>query len=206
MTSRLCDTNSLLQDDFEQHRDALLEIERRSRVISDIERQLRDADQISQAKNMLQYESAQFLVSELWHTASLSRKKVFELREKVFGAGGRRLPPGKHGAHGQFNRMQWTLDGERRLVDYLGRTEDEVKEESRVNIAGVTMHPRPPEGEEADVVENPSIKPMWLLRFFTSWGARWSALRVGGAHATASIQGNDAAPTQGGEEITQNGH
>lgn len=152
---------------------------------------------------MLQYESAQFLVSELWHTASLSRKKVFELREKVFGAGGRRLPPGKHGAHGQFNRMQWTFDGERRLVDYLGRTEDEVKEESRVNIAA--MHPRPPEGEEADVVENPSIRPMWLLRFFASWGARWSALRVGGAQASATTQGSDAAPAEGSEEITQKG-
>jgi len=29
--------------------------------------------------------------------------------------------------------------------------------------------------EEGDVVENPGIKPMRLLRFFTSWGARWSA-------------------------------
>lgn len=203
LTSSLCTTNNLLQSDFERHKDTLLEIERKSKVISEIEGQLYKADQSSQAKNMLQYESAQFLMSELWHTASLSRKKIFELREKVFGAGGRRLPPGKHGAHGGFNRVQWTLDGERRLVDYLGRTEDEVEEENRVDIPGVTIHPPPPDEEEMDVVENPSIKPMWLLRFFTSWGARWSALRVGGAQATSQAS-TPAAPAESSDEITQN--
>jgi len=210
LTSTLSNTNSSLQSDFEEHRDALLEIERRSRVIPEMEGQLYQADQISQAKNMLEYESAQFLISELWHTASLSRKKVFELREKVFGAGGRRLPPGTHGAHGRFNRVQWTLDGERKLVDYLGRTEDEAEEENRGYLAGVALHPPPPAGEEADVVEHPSIKPMWLLRFFTSWGARWSALRVGGAHTTGT-QGNKqdgtedkAAPAESGEGVTRN--
>lgn len=171
-----------MENDFELHKDVIQEIERRAKVTSEIEEQVIQTDAITQEKNTLHYESAQFLISELWHTASLSRKKVFELREKVFGAGARRLPPGKHGAHGRFNRVQWTLDGERRLVDYLGRTEEDAEEENRVDVAGrLAVPPPPPEEEEEDVVELPGIKPMWLLRFFTSWGARWSALRVGGA-------------------------
>ncbi|KAJ3560245.1 hypothetical protein NP233_g10966 [Leucocoprinus birnbaumii] len=199
LTSTLCTTNSLLQNDFELHRDVILEIERRAQVISDIESQMYQADAITQAKNTLRYESAQFLISELWHTASLSRKKVFELREKVFGAGTRRLAPGVHGAHGRFNRLQWTMDGERRLVDYLGRTEEEAEEENRVNVAGLTRPPTPPEEEEENVVEHPGIKPMWLLRFFTSWGARWSALRVGGGQqqAAAASATQDSASGSG---------
>lgn len=190
----------MLQDDFEHHKDAIVEIERRAKVIPEIDAQVYKADQIAQAKNTLQYESEQFLIPELWHTASLSRKKVFELREKVFGAGGRRLPPGKHGAHGRFNRIQWRLDGERRLVDYLGRTESEAEEENRVDIPGVAMSLPPPEDEEEDVVEHPSIKPMWLLRFFTSWGARWNTLKVGGAQAGA--QGNGKGQDGAADKVT----
>ena len=164
----------MLQDDFELHKDAIVETERRVRVISEIEGQDRQTGSITQAKNTLQYESAQFLISELWHTASLSRKKVFELREKVFGAGGRRLPPGKHGAHGRYDRVQWTLNGERRLVDYLGRTEEEAEEENRVDVVGSALTQPPPLTDDTGegVIEHSGIKPIWLLRFFTSWGAR----------------------------------
>ncbi|KXN89570.1 Protein STB6 [Leucoagaricus sp. SymC.cos] len=162
---------------------------------SALEGRVLQADSITQATNTLQYESAQFSISEVWHTASLSRKKVFELREKVFGTGGRRLPSGKHGAHGRFNRVQWTLDGNRRLVDYLGRTEDEAEEENRVKVPGVAVHPPPPDDEEEEVVEHAGMKPMWLLRFFTTWGARWSALRVGGGHHTAAQDSSSGPAT-----------
>jgi hypothetical protein len=62
-------------------------------------------------------------------------------------------------------------------VDYLGRTESEAEEESELEQrGGVRMDsPSPEKEEEGDVVAHPGIKPMWLLRFFTSWGARWSA-------------------------------
>ncbi|KAF5363541.1 hypothetical protein D9756_000366 [Leucocoprinus leucothites] len=198
LTSTLYTTNSLLQNDFELHKDAILEIERRAKVISEIEDQVLQMDAITQTKNTLHYESAQFLISELWHTASLSRKKVFELREKVFGAGGRRLPSGVNGAHGRFNRVQWTMDGERRLVDYLGRTEEEAEEENRVNVVGLARPPPPPEEDEENVVEHPGIKPMWLLRFFTSWGARWSALRVGSGQQQTAAATQDSEPATDG--------
>lgn len=106
---------------------------------------------------------------------------MFALREKVFGTGGRRLPEGVHGAHGPFNRLQWTLDGRERLVDYLGRTESEAEEESglehlrRDGGVRVDRAENEEEEEDDDLVAHPGIKPMWLLRFFTSWGARWSA-------------------------------
>jgi len=62
-------------------------------------------------------------------------------------------------------------------VDYLGRTESEAEEESgleHLRRGGVRVD-RAENEEEEDVVAHPGIKPMWLLRFFTSWGARWSA-------------------------------
>jgi len=54
----------------------------------------------------------------------------------------------------------------------LGRTESEVEEEEGLEAMGIAEHV---DEEEEDVVENPRIKPMWLLRFFTSWGTRWSS-------------------------------
>lgn len=132
---------------------------------------------------------------DLWHIATPPRQKVLELREKVFGTGGRRLPPGVHGAHGRFNRLQWTLDGQERLVDYLGRTESEAEEESSVDPN--SMFTMPP---EEDLVEHPGIKPMWLLRFFTSWGARWGAptlSREGSDQHSGTAKTNGAAVVEG---------
>ena len=107
--------------------------------------------------------------------------------------GGRRLPPGAHGAHGRFNRLQWTLDDRERLVDYLGRTEEEAAEENLVDPHSLFIIP--PEEEEEDVVEHPGIKPMWLLRFFTSWGARWGAAAV--PSEQAERKGTDKAEANG---------
>ena len=128
---------------------------------------------MAQETKALQYESGQFRPEYLWRVASPARRRTLELREKVFGTG-RRLPQGVSGAHGRFNRLQWTLDGEGRLVDSLGRDESEVEEEAALGdllgfLEGVE------EEEEGDVVEHPRLKPTWLLRFFTSWGARWGA-------------------------------
>lgn len=127
------------------------------------------ADMTTQETKTLVYEAEQFRVPDLWHMASPPRQKVLTLREKVFGTGGRRLPTGVHGAHGRFNRLQWTLDGRERLVDQLGRTESEAEEDSKVDPNGEFTFT--PGEDEEDVVEHPGIKPMWLLRFFTSWGA-----------------------------------
>lgn len=160
---------------YDTHAEALQAIDAGAKIIPQIEEATIQTDKFTQATNALQYESSQFNVSELWQAASPSRHKVFALREKVFGTGGRRLPPGVNGAHGSYNRLQWTLDGQRRLVDYLGRTEEEAEEERRIDPHGVMGGGMPEEDDDEDVVEHPGIKPMWLLRFFTSWGARWSA-------------------------------
>lgn len=156
-------------------------------MIADIDAEASKADKISQAQNTISYETQQFLVRELWHIASPPRRTTFAMRDKVFGMGGRRLPPGKHGAHGRFNRLQWTLDGQERLVDHLGRTESEAEEENAVDIEGFHL---PPTEDEEEVVKHPAIRPMWLLRFFTSWGAKWGATETdteGNAKATSEI-------------------
>jgi hypothetical protein len=171
ITSSLSTTNASLREDYHSHQQALSGIGTRTQVIAQIEAELLKAEMTTQERKTLRYESEQFRVDDLWHMASPPRQKVLDLREKVFGTGGRRLPTGVRGAHGRFNRVQWTLDGGERLVDLMGRTESEVEEEAGFEARGISMHV---EEEEEDVVEHPGIKPMWLLRFFTSWGTKWS--------------------------------
>ncbi|KAJ7276422.1 hypothetical protein B0H12DRAFT_1318853 [Mycena haematopus] len=188
LTASLSNVNTRLREDYQNHARALLEVEQQTKAIADIDVEASKAYKISQAQNTLSYETQQFQVRELWHIASPPRHTTFALRDKVFGMGGRRLPPGKHGAHGRFNRLQWTLDGRERLVDHLGRTESEAEEESVTeDIEG--FHSPPAEDEE--VVKHPAIRPMWLLRFFTSWGARWGA---SGPNAETK-EGSEPAPS-----------
>ena len=140
---------------------------------------------MAQETKALQYESGQFRPEYLWRVADPARRKTLELREKVFGTG-RRLAQGVSGAHGQFNRLQWTLDGKGRLVDSFGRDESEVEEEA--TLGHLAEFPGGVEDEdEEDVVEHPSLKPTWLLKFFTSWGARWGA-------STAILKKSDDPP------------
>ncbi|KAG6900955.1 hypothetical protein C0993_004392 [Termitomyces sp. T159_Od127] len=187
LTSTLSATNSQLREDYTTHAPFISELDTHTQVIANIDIENAKADKTSQATNTLRYEAEQFRVPDLWHAAMPSRQKVFALREKVFGTGGRRLPPGVHGAHGRFNRLQWTLDGKERLVDHLGRTESEAEEEE----PGMPYLGSQEEDEDEDVVQHPGIKPMWLLRFFTSWGAKW------GVFAAASSQSSDEASKQG---------
>ena len=145
------------------HLDAVRELGARSGVFSELDSENVKVDERLQATNALRYETEQVVLSELWHTASQSRHKVFEVRDKVFGTDRRRLARGMHGAHGKFNRVQWTVDGQKRLVDAVGRTESEAEEERKI------VEESEAESEADEVVEHPGIKPMWLLRFFTSW-------------------------------------
>lgn len=190
LTASLSETNTRLREDYQKHARALLEVEQQTKAIADIDIEASKAYKITQAQNTISYETQQLQVRELWHIASPPRHTTFALRDKVFGMGGRRLPPGKHGAHGRFNRLQWTLDGQERLVDHLGRTESEAEEESVAeDFEGFHLPPT----EDEEVIKNPTMRPMWLLRFFTSWGAKWGAF---GPHADAT------ATAQGGSRST----
>lgn len=187
------------------------EIEERAGVLADLDAETARAERIFQATNTLSYETEQFRVRDLWQTASPSRRKVFEMREKVFGAGGRRLPAGMHGAHGPYNRLQWTLGGEKRLVDHIGRTESEAEEEEELDrgprisrpLEQIVLEEEETEGEEEEnVVKHPTIKPMWLLRFFTSWGARWSA--AASSTPAQAVPVSDAAVKSEDAEVKAN--
>jgi hypothetical protein len=123
----LSETNSTLRDEYQEHNQKLSPFVARGSVISEVESIRLKADSMAQETKALQYESSQFRPEYLWRVAEPARRRTFELREKVFGTG-RRLPQGVSGAHGQFNRLQWTLDGQGRLVDSLGRDESEVEE------------------------------------------------------------------------------
>lgn len=173
LESSLSTASSLLREDYESHHEFIASLDPAG-VFADISGEYKKAEEISQQTKTLMYESKQFDIADLWHAADHSRQKVFELRHKVFGrTGGRRLPHGVHGAHGPFNRLQWTLDGKPRLVDIYGRTETEVEEE--IQADPYRQFSLPVQEEEDDVVEHPNIKPMWLLQLFTRWGTRWHA-------------------------------
>ena len=175
MTQNLSESNASLREDYQAHVSLLAEIESQTKVMAEVDTQRLHANVTTQDTNTLLYESALFDLGALWETASPPRRKVLALREKVFGTGGRRLPRAMHGAHGQFNRLQWTLDERERLVDWLGRTESEAEDEDAVQVARVSA----PLGEddEEDVVEHPAMKPVWLLRFFETWGVRWGSAK-----------------------------
>ncbi|KAI0695729.1 hypothetical protein BC835DRAFT_1272898 [Cytidiella melzeri] len=173
LTTTLSASNSSLRMDQTSKQAAIDALQSRAGVLQDIEAMRAHADAMTQETNALAYESAQFLVDDLWHMAAAPRQKVLTVRERVFGTG-RKLPQGVSGAHGRFNRVQWTLDGNTRLVDIHGRTESEVEEEAGLPWSRGAYH----EDDEGDVVEHANLKPTWLLRFFNYWGSKWGTSRT----------------------------
>jgi hypothetical protein len=161
----------------------------RANVINDIESARSKADSTTQDTNALRYESEQLRVGDLWHLANPPRRKVLELREKVFGTG-RRLPQGVSGAHGRFNRLQRTIDGEGRLVDWLGRTESEVEEESDLEDAIPSLE----EEDEGDVVEHAQLKPTWLLTLFRGGVRGWGSTSVTKKVETEGAESSKSPP------------
>ncbi|KAI9063225.1 hypothetical protein FKP32DRAFT_1592689 [Trametes sanguinea] len=175
LATRLSAQNAHLLAQHEGVRPARAELDARAGELHQLEALRTEAEALTQETNALAYESAQFLVEDLWHMAAQPRQRVLALREKVFGTG-RRLPQGVRGAHGPFSRVQWTLDGRERLVDRLGRTESEAEEEEELpHLPGMEVD----EEEEVDAVEHQSLKPTWLLRFFNYWGSKLGLGRGG---------------------------
>ncbi|KAI6164879.1 hypothetical protein EDD17DRAFT_1473857 [Pisolithus thermaeus] len=139
----------------------------------------------------LQYETAQLRVGEMWAGTRALRAKVWELRAKVFGDGLTTSANTSVGASGSSRLrrrssrirerdrrlVQWTLDGNKRLVDANGRTEQEAEEDRRAAGGHESVSGR---AEEEDEEERQWVMPMWLLRMLTSWGSRLGFLRRGG--------------------------
>ncbi|KAI0638204.1 hypothetical protein C8Q77DRAFT_1187759 [Trametes polyzona] len=169
LAARLDAQNAQLRADHDGVRGgALAALDARAGELPRLEALRTEAEALTQETHALAYESAQFLVEDLWHMAAQPRQRVFALREKVFGTG-RRLPQGVRGAHGPFSRVQWTLDGKERLIDRLGRTESEAEEEDELPpLPGMDLAA----DEEVDAIEHQNLKPTWLLRFFNYWGGR----------------------------------
>lgn len=201
--SHLSAQNAQLRADYEGARGDLAELDARAGELQRLEALRTEAETLTQETNALAYESAQFLVEDLWHMAAQPRQRVLTLREKVFGTG-RRLPQGVRGAHGPFNRVQWTLDGEERLVDRLGRTESEAGDEDELPDlpAAVEM-----EMEEVDAVEHQTLKPTWLLQFFNYWGTRLGLSRTQEAptHSQPKENGQDGAESTPEQDRVGNG-
>ena len=195
VTQTLSTSNATLRNDLEGNRPAFDELQNQAGILLEIESLRKKADAMTQETNALAYESDQFRVKELYHMASQPRMRVLEYREKVFGTG-RRLRQGVHGAHGQFNRVQWTIDGKERLVDMWGRTESEEEEEEEVPGAHVVV----PEDEEPEVVEHQSLRPTWVLNIFNYLGSKWGSL---GKDTGSSSTIKDAGCASGSASATE---
>jgi hypothetical protein len=56
---------------------------------------------------------------------------------------------------------------------------------------------------EVEVVEHSSIRPMWLLRFFMGWGARWSARAAPAGIPTGSMEPSVSSERQESEGVIE---
>lgn len=194
------DTNEVLRKYHEDHAELIQDLAGKSQIVADIEEAVSQAESAAAETDALLYEANFLDVHTLWRMAQGPRRRVFAIRDRVFGvrsgpgpgdARGKRYPAA---SHGRFNRVQRCLDGSERLVDFLGRTESEVEEESELP----EIMPDGADGEESDAdeeaverhlsaeaAEEGQLKALstWLLTLFTKWGR---VLGVGGASAAAS--------------------
>ena len=193
----LSKTNAQLREDYQVHQHLLAAVDARTKLIADIAEARLAADAMLQDTRARAYETGHFRPQALWDSVAPQRAQVFALRERVFGTGRRvvtRAGSGadtaggagsgvRSGAGGRFDRLQWTLDGRARMVDALGRTEEEAEEERGLEEEDVL------EEEGEGVLESQPMGPAWLLKFFESWGLRWG----GKAKKAKEMQGPQAA-------------
>lgn len=200
-----------------------------------------DADSTLAETQALKYETDSLDVASLWRMARAPRMRVFAIRDRVFGVrsagGGRRRGAlalaaaaaassggvaGVDGlGHGRFNRVQRRLNGDARLVDYLGRTESEVEEEAELP-EDVHMGEGDSEDEDGDEEWRDALDTAspgkdedgrghgtgqlqalsgWLLELFTTWG---KVLGVGrGREVAMSDLGGGSVRGDDGEETTE---
>lgn len=209
------DTNEVLRKYHEDHAELIQDLAGKSQIVADIEEAVSQAESAAAETDALLYEANFLDVHTLWRMAQGPRRRVFAIRDRVFGvrsgsgsafgagrgdARGKRYPAA---SHGRFNRVQRCLDGRERLVDFLGRTESEVEEESALpeimpdgadgadeedeeEAAAVERHLRAEEEVEEGQVKALST---WLLTLFTKWGR---VLGVGGASVSPSVVSADA--------------
>lgn len=205
------DTNEVLRKYHEDHAELIQDLAGKSQIVADIEEAVSQAESAAAETDALLYEANFLDVHTLWRMAQGPRRRVFAIRDRVFGvrsssasglgdARGKRYPAA---SHGRFNRVQRCLDGSERLVDFLGRTESEVEEESalpEIMPDGAESEVEEEEEEAAAVerhlraeeeVEEGQVKALstWLLTLFTKWGR---VLGVGGASASPSVVSADA--------------
>ncbi|TDL29498.1 hypothetical protein BD410DRAFT_833795 [Rickenella mellea] len=181
-------SNEALRKEYQSYLPKFDEASTRAQVTHEIDEALRKADGITRDTNALAYEALGFDTSRLWQMAQIPRQRVFAIRERVSGTSTRKNPF----VHGRYNRVQRTMDRQERLVDWMGRTESEVEDESSL--------PRIMPDDHAEIVGEPTVAVPkgadgWFLAFFTRWG---KVLGVG--TGTQATPGNDSGPKQESKE------
>ena len=171
------------------------ELDKKCQIAADIEEAVTTVDAIALNTDAVQYEAGFLNVQSLWRMAEVPRHRVFAIRERVFGRRGKRVSAE---SHGRFNRVIKRLDGQERLVDFMGRTESEVEEESELpeSMPNDESSSETGESEDGRVKERDTLSASeeegrlkalsnWLLTVFTNWGR---VLGVGRAPAPTPDQ------------------
>ncbi|KAH8118294.1 hypothetical protein DFH11DRAFT_1723223 [Phellopilus nigrolimitatus] len=204
-------SNETLRTYQEDNVGLLEELVAKCQIASDIEEAVSAADSAFVDTKALLYEANFLDVHNLWRMAQGPRHRVFAIRDRVFGARGRRYSAE---SHGRFNRVQRTLDGRERLVDFLGRTESEVEEESELpedaHLEG--EGDSEDEGEDGGHARGLSDEEgqlqalsSWLLALFTKWGRILGVGGTAGASKPAEATGGTVPAVQGESKEDQNG-
>ncbi|THH10221.1 hypothetical protein EW145_g1459 [Phellinidium pouzarii] len=169
-------SNEALRDYQEEHSSLIQKLENDCEIAEDIEKSVYAANEAHAETDALLYEASFLDVRALWRMAQGPRMRVFTVRDRVFGTRGRRRESDFAGEYGRFNRVQRRLDGHERLVDFRGRTESDVEEESGlpddVHLDEDSEDEEDDERENRESAEEGQLQMLshWLLTLFTKWG------------------------------------
>ncbi len=218
----LVESSATANDELRQYHSTQIEVlqqlAEQCQIVSDIEEAVGTVDGAGLDTDGLLYEEHSFNVPALWRMAQGPRQRVFAIRERVFGTRGKKRYAGAAESRGRFNRVQKTLDGKERLVDWMGRTESDVEEERELpeimpgeagdddseyevemQVSGVPSVQSLKERADADAKGDEQegyvrSTSAWLLELFSRWG------RVMGVRG----QGTTPTPVQEGLAQVQN--
>ncbi|KAK0468369.1 uncharacterized protein EV420DRAFT_1635619 [Desarmillaria tabescens] len=157
---RLTGTNKRLREAYSRYGEGVSES-----ILGEVDAEGSRSGKMMQTVNTLWYEAEQMSLRDAWHAGVGGRRKVVEVREKVFGLGLANTEKG--GKH-----RQWRIDGVERVVDRYGRTESEAEEERGVwgDDASESSESEKEEQTEGGVEVSQRMRPVWLLKWFTRWG------------------------------------
>ncbi len=166
-------SNNLLRQGLHKREQRVRDLSDKSEITKEVDKTRHDANKVARDSDAMEYESMGFNVRRLWQQAAVPRHRVFEIRKRVSGARIASFADASRShpvVHGRFNRIQTALDGTERLVDWMGRTEEEVAEEADLPETMPMEDELSEDGTAQLVARRLGPTNGWFLELFTKWG------------------------------------